>query len=155
MGHLTIYGAGVFGLSIAWTALMRGREVTVIDPNGPGSGASGGVVGALQPHTPDPWNDKKQFQLESLLMAPNFWAEVEAASGIPTGYAPVGRLCPLQTERDVDLAQIRTSAVAKRWPKDKVWEVITQPDSDWVPPSPTGFFLHDTLFCHSEPPTRR
>ena len=28
----------------------------VIDPAGPGAGASGGVVGALAPHAPDKWN---------------------------------------------------------------------------------------------------
>ena len=70
MADLTIHGAGIFGLSIAWLALQKGASVTVVDPNGPGAGASGGIVGALQPHTPDPWNEKKQFQLDALLMAP-------------------------------------------------------------------------------------
>ncbi|MBT8424803.1 MAG: FAD-dependent oxidoreductase, partial [Silicimonas sp.] len=87
---LTIRGAGIFGLSIAWTALNRGAAIRVIDPAGPGHGASGGIVGALQPHTPDVWNDKKQFQLDSLLLARTFWPEVEAASGISTGYARAG-----------------------------------------------------------------
>ena len=74
-------GAGAFGLSIAWVCVQRGARVRVIDPNGVAAGSSGGIVGALAPHTPENWNDKKQFQLESLLMAGRFWAEVEDASG--------------------------------------------------------------------------
>ena len=47
MTKVTIYGAGIFGLTLAWMALKRGAQVTVIDPAGPASGASGGIVGAL------------------------------------------------------------------------------------------------------------
>ena len=71
MAEITIYGAGIFGLSIAWSCQSRGARVQVIDPSGPGAGASGGIVGALAPHVPENWNDKKAFQLDSLLMAEN------------------------------------------------------------------------------------
>lgn len=142
MADLTIRGAGIFGLSIAFTALGRGARVTVVDPHGPGAGSSGGLVGALQPHTPDPWNDKKQFQLESLISARGFWASVEAVSGLDTGYGAVGRLMPLKTDREVDLARARQDAARLRWGKDYIWEVIETADA---PPSPTGFYLHDTL----------
>jgi len=74
---ITVRGAGIFGLSIAWTLVQRGARVQVIDPHGPAAGASGGIVGALAPHVPENWNPKKQFQLESLLMARSFWAEVQ------------------------------------------------------------------------------
>ena len=66
---LTVMGAGIFGLSIAWEATQRGARVRVIDPHGAGAGASGGLVGALAPHVPENWNPKKAFQLDSLLMA--------------------------------------------------------------------------------------
>ena len=56
---VTILGAGVFGLSIAFCAAQRGARVRVIDPNGVAQGASGGLVGALAPHTPDLWLPKK------------------------------------------------------------------------------------------------
>ena len=95
MVDLTIRGAGIFGLSIAWEAQSRGARVRIIDPAGPGAGASGGIVGALQPHTPDIWNVKKQFQLDSLLRARSLWPEVEAVPGLRTGYAVTGRLQPL------------------------------------------------------------
>lgn len=142
MADLTVRGAGIFGLSIAWEAVQRGAVVTVVDPNGPGAGSSGGVVGALQPHTPDPWNDKKQFQLESLLMARGFWSGVDAASGLSSGYGQVGRVMPLKTAREVELARSRTAAALERWGAELTWEVTQVPDA---PPSPTGLYVHDTL----------
>lgn len=120
--------------------------MTVIDPNGPGSGASGGLVGALQPHAPDPWNEKKQFQLESLLMAEAFWPEVEAASGQCSGYARVGRINPLTSDRDIALAKSRQEPARQNWGGAAVWEVIDRPSQDaWCPPSPTNTYLHDSL----------
>jgi len=46
---VTVRGAGVFGLSVAWACAKRGASVRVIDPYGVASGASGGIVGALAP----------------------------------------------------------------------------------------------------------
>lgn len=146
MADVTICGAGIFGLSLAWEALQRGARVTVIDPAGPGAGASGGVVGALQPHTPDPWNDKKQFQLESLMVAEAFWTTVDKTSGIDSGYARVGRLQPLATDRDVELARFRKDAARTNWGGGHRWTVVDEAATeDWRPPSPTGLYLHDTL----------
>lgn len=143
---LTIRGAGIFGLTIAWEALTRGANVQVIDPLGPGRGASGGIVGALQPHTPDVWNDKKQFQFDSLIRARTIWPEVEAASGIPTGYGQVGRLQPLADERSVVLARARAQAAAENWGEAATWEVIDAATAgDWRPPSVTGLYIRDTL----------
>ena len=146
MADLTIRGGGIFGLSIAWEALTRGARVRIIDPAGPGRGASGGVVGALQPHTPDVWNEKKQFQLEGLLMAEAFWAAADAVSGISSGYARVGRIQPLIDEKDVVLARARSAAAGENWGEAARWEVVSTKDTgDWCPPSPTGLYIHDTL----------
>ncbi len=143
---LTIRGAGIFGLAIAWVALTRGARVRVVDPAGPGGGASGGIVGALQPHTPDEWKAKKQFQLESLTMAQSFWRGVEATSGIGTGYARAGRLQPLTGAREVAQARARTSAAVENWGDAATWAVIdADAAGDWRPPSPTGLYIHDTL----------
>jgi len=45
MADVTILGAGIFGLSIAWACKKRGAKVQVVDPYGAGSGSSGGLVG--------------------------------------------------------------------------------------------------------------
>ncbi len=146
MVDLTIRGAGVFGLCIAWEALSRGAKVRVVDPNGPGAGASGGIVGALQPHTPDVWNAKKQFQFESLIRARVLWREIEATSGIATGYRPSGRLQPLDEERAVVLARARAGGAAEHWAGTAEWQVIGVADAGpWRPPSATGLYVRDTL----------
>ena len=44
---VTIIGAGIVGLCCARTLQRRGRSVTVIDPDGPGSGTSFGNAGLL------------------------------------------------------------------------------------------------------------
>ena len=67
--EVTIRGAGIFGLSIAWSLIERGARVRIIDPQGPGAGASGGILGSLSPHVPENWNEKKAFQFDSLEMA--------------------------------------------------------------------------------------
>ena len=95
MPDITVMGAGIFGLSIAWSCQSLGAKVRVIDPGGPGAGASGGIVGALAPHVPENWNTKKSFQFESLMMAETFWTEVSQVSGVSPGYARLGRLQPI------------------------------------------------------------
>ena len=146
MVDVTVRGAGIFGLAIAWKALLRGARVRVIDRNGPGSGASGGLVGALQPHVPDPWNALKQYQLESLLEAREFWEGVDATSGVSSGFARVGRLQPLKSERDISLARERADAARANWGECALWEVTDAREAgNWIPPSPTGLFVHDTL----------
>lgn len=140
---VTVRGAGVFGLSVAWACIKAGATVRVVDPNGVASGASGGIIGALAPHVPENWNPKKAFQLESLLMAKDWWAEVEFASSLPSGYGRTGRLQPL-ADGALDMANARAEGAKTLWQGRAVWEVIdTQPD--FAPTSPTGQYIHDTL----------
>ena len=150
---LTVRGAGIFGLSIAWEAQRRGAMVRVVDPGGPGAGASGGVLGALAPHTPEDWNPKKAFQLDSLLAAEPFWRGVEAVSGLPSGYARRGRVQPLADARAVDLARSRAEGAASLWRGQALWEVLAADalTGVWVPPSPSGWVLRDTLSARLHP----
>lgn len=148
---LTVRGAGIFGLSVAWEAARRGARVRVVDPGGPGAGASGGVVGALAPHTPDGWNEKKQFQLESLVMAQAFWAEIGSASGLSAGYGRTGRLQPLADEAAVALAGARASAAGESWGGVYHWRVVPAQVEAWSPPSPTGILVEDTLSARLHP----
>ena len=124
----------------------------VIDPAGVASGASGGIVGALAPHTPDLWLPKKQFQLESLLYSRSFWPEVEAISGLSTGFANQGRLQPINEERLIALALSRIVDAEKNWGNTAVWEVMSANKAgEWAPPSATGQLIHDTLSAHIHP----
>ena len=148
---VTIRGAGIFGLSIAWVLLRKGATVRVVDPHGPGAGSSGGIVGALAPHVPEAWNAKKAFQLDSLLMAEAFWTGVAATGGRDPGYLRSGRLQPLADARAVALARERAVGAAALWQGRAVWEVVEAVDPDWHPLSPTGLHVRDTLPARLHP----
>ena len=142
---VTVMGAGIFGLSVAFACARRGAAVRVIDPGGVAAGASGGLVGALAPHVPENWNEKKAFQFDSLIMAEGFWAKVSELTGADVGYAPSGRLQPLADDRAVELARTRAVNAANLWQGKALWEVIPAGAVPWMPPSPTGLVVHDTL----------
>ena len=142
---VTVMGAGVFGLAVAYACARRGARVQVIDPNGVAAGSSGGIVGALAPHVPENWNEKKAFQFESLIYAEQFWGEVCALTEADVGYARSGRLQPLADARAVELARGRAETAAELWQGKAVWEVIRASDSMWIPPSPSGYIVRDTL----------
>jgi glycine/D-amino acid oxidase-like deaminating enzyme len=48
--EVAIIGAGIIGLATAFRLAAAGREVVVVDPNEPGSGASYGNAGTLAPY---------------------------------------------------------------------------------------------------------
>ncbi|MEP3674052.1 FAD-binding oxidoreductase [Sulfitobacter sp.] len=151
MTDITIRGAGIFGLSIAWACVQRGASVQIIDPHGAGAGSSGGIVGALAPHVPENWNPKKAFQLDSLLMAEAFWREVTTAGGRPSGYARTGRLQPVADAAALALAQQRADTAKQLWQDNAQWAVLPPMQSDWQPLSPEGHLIHDTLSAHLHP----
>jgi glycine oxidase len=152
MGDVTIRGAGIFGLSIAWVCARRGARVWVVDPNGAGAGSSGGLVGALAPHVPENWNAKKAFQFDSLIMAEDFWAGVEATGGVSSGYGRTGRLQPIGDTRALELARARAEGAQTLWQGKAHWQVHpVDTFAPWVPPSPTGFVLHDSLSARMHP----
>lgn len=149
--EITVRGAGIFGLSIAWELTQRGAAVQIVDPHGPAAGASGGIVGALAPHVPENWNPKKQFQLESLLMAPKFWAQVEDVGGALSGYARLGRTQPIADEAGLALAHARAETAQQFWGTAAEWIVRPVSQPDWQAASPTGFEIHDTLSARIHP----
>jgi glycine/D-amino acid oxidase-like deaminating enzyme len=148
---LTVMGGGILGLCCAWEAVQRGAKVRLIEAARIGDGSSGGVVGALAPHVPENWNDKKAFQLDSLLMAEAFWGGVAQASGLPTGYARLGRLQPLDTTDAVARARERGAEAQTLWQGQAVWQVVPATGTAWEPVSPTGVLVHDTLSARLHP----
>ena len=151
MASITIVGGGIFGLCCAWELTRRGATVRVVEARHIGAGSSGGTVGALAPHVPDNWNEKKAFQLDSLLMAPGFWAEVEAASGIPTGYGRHGRLQPVPDMATADKLAERIAAAGRQWPAGIGMRLIRDAGAVLLPQSPTGLWLHDDLTARIAP----
>jgi glycine oxidase len=145
MVDITVRGAGIFGLSISWTCQRRGARVQVIDPFGPGAGASGGVVGALAPHVPENWNPKKAFQLDSLLMAEAFWAEVADTGGGDPGYSRSGRLQPVADRAALTLAQSRAGTAEALWQGQARWMVEPLTGDAWEPQGLTGWMIRDDL----------
>lgn len=148
---VTVRGGGIFGLSTAWACLKRGAAVRVIEAVDWGAGSSGGLVGALSPHVPEAWNAKKAFQLESLLLAADWWTGVEAASGLPSGYARLGRLQPLADDRAIEAARRREGEAAALWQSKAEWRVVVATGGAWEPQTATGWLVHDTLSARLSP----
>ncbi|MEM6635677.1 MAG: FAD-binding oxidoreductase [Pseudomonadota bacterium] len=149
---VTVMGAGVFGLSVAWACIGKGARVRIIDPNGVGNGASGGILGALAPHVPENWNSKKQFQLECLFEADAFWGAVEQGSGQDTGFGRTGRLQPVLDAHALDLARQRARNAETLWQGRATWRLIPAEDAGpWAPVSPTGWLIEDGLSARIHP----
>lgn len=149
---VTVMGAGVFGLACAYTCARRGARVRVVEWSHPGAGASGTPVGALAPHVPEGWNDKKAFQFASLVMARAFWAGVEADSGLATGYARLGRYQPIPDAAGLARARQRAAEAEALWQGQAHWRVIEAPmGGGCAPVSATGLVIHDTLTARIAP----
>ncbi|MBP1806636.1 NAD(P)/FAD-dependent oxidoreductase [Rubellimicrobium aerolatum] len=147
---VTVRGAGVLGLAVAFGCAERGARVRVVDPGGVGAGASGGLVGALSPHAPEGWDEGKALQLESLRMQEGFWARVREVGGEDAGYARTGRLMPVADDRGLAVARARGEAARGLWRGAGEWRVEAAPDG-WGPVSGSGFVVRDTLAARLAP----
>lgn len=148
--EITVAGAGIFGLSCAWALLRRGQPVRVVEIARVASGASGGHVGALAPHAPENWNPKKQVQLQALIAASDWWAEVADAGGVDPGYARTGRIQPVAPGTEARLAQ-RIAAARAHWPDWAGMALTDTPEAALVPVSDSGLWLVDRLSARISP----
>lgn len=144
-----IVGAGIFGLSCAYACARAGLSVLVLDANKIGGGASGGIVGALAPYTPDQWHVKKQYQFEALATAQKYWATVDKLSCLSSGYGRIGRLSPIMDERTYKLAHIRHEEAKINW-CDFTWDVIDSHPLVTPQAAPFGL-IHDSLSARIYP----
>ncbi|MCC5970378.1 MAG: FAD-binding oxidoreductase [Pararhodobacter sp.] len=152
MAEIAVMGAGVLGLSAAFSLARRGARVVVIERDHVGAGASGGLVGALAPHVPEQWNSKKAFQFDSLIMAEGFWSDVARTGGRDPGYARLGRVQPLSDAAAVALARARAETAQTLWQGLAAWRVCAVEEVLGLRlHSPSGLVVHDTLSARLSP----
>ncbi|MBT4133045.1 MAG: FAD-binding oxidoreductase [Rhodobacterales bacterium] len=138
-----IIGAGIFGLSCAYACAGRNLSVLVVDAKKIGFGASGGILGAMAPYTPDQWHVKKEYQFQALSTAEEHWQKVDGLSSLPSGYGRIGRISPIIHERVYNLALTRHEEAKRNWKKFK-WNVIKSHELVSPDAAPYGL-IHDTL----------
>ncbi|MEM6463926.1 MAG: FAD-dependent oxidoreductase [Pseudomonadota bacterium] len=153
---LLIVGAGIVGLWIARLAAQAGLNAILLEARAVGTGASGGILGALMPHMPERWNPKKQFQFEALVSLADKVADLEAETGLDCGYRRCGRLIPLVRPHHRALAEERRCAAEQVWDSRHTgfdWAVRDTPYSaNWpsLQSMPNGL-VHETLSARINP----
>ncbi|MCM2291116.1 FAD-binding oxidoreductase [Allorhizobium sp. BGMRC 0089] len=148
---LLIVGGGIMGLWAAWFAARAGLRTVLVEKERLGAGASGGLLGALMPHMPDKWSEKKQFQFDALVSLEEEIAALEAQTGLSTGYRRSGRLIALPKDHLRAIAERHSRDAETVWQSESRsfhWQVMDHSPygSDWPDPSFTaGGLVHDTL----------
>jgi glycine oxidase len=90
-----VIGAGLIGLACAWRAAKRGLSVLVVDrAEAPGAGSSGVAAGMLAPVTEADFGEEPLLRVNLAGRArwPDFAAELEERTGLPTGFRESGAL---------------------------------------------------------------
>jgi len=89
-----VVGGGVIGLSCAWRAAQRGAGVLVLERSRPPAGATRVAAGMLAPVGELTFGEPEllQMTLSAAELYPEYVAELEAASGIGTGFERTGAL---------------------------------------------------------------
>ncbi len=144
------------GLWAALYAERRGIDTLLIDGGSLGQGTSGGLLGALMPHTPDVWDEKKQFQFEALTALETEIAGLEAATGLSAGYRRCGRLMPLPKPHLRVIAERRIPDAERNWNqcgRAFDWQVIDRtPVDGWPAADVSGAGLtFETLSARVDP----
>jgi len=153
---LVVVGGGVQGLWVARLAALAGMSVALVEARTCGSGASGGMLGALMPHLPVGWGEKKQFQFDALVELEAIAAELKDETGIDTGYVRCGRAMPIRTEGFLAQFPARQQASRARWQSDvSNFELSLLEATElegWLAPEATQFGVFwDPLAARIEP----
>lgn len=144
------------GLWAAVKADRLGIDTLIVDGGRAAGGASGGLLGALMPHMPDRWSEKKQFQFDALLSLEAEIRAVEAETGLDAGYLRCGRQIPLPKPhlREIALGHQRDAAV--HWTGEGrkfAWDVVDVPAEPGWPQADDGNagFVHDSFAARVSP----
>ncbi|MBP2558084.1 glycine oxidase [Neorhizobium galegae] len=153
---LVILGGGIMGLWAAVKAERLGISTLLVDAGPLGQGASGGLLGALMPHTPDKWNDKKQFQFDALLSLEDEIIELEAETGLVCGYRRSGRLIPLPKPHLRKIALGHSADAEACWRRGDRrfhWHVLDRPPQNGWPDAAfaAAGLVHDTFAARVSP----
>jgi len=89
-----IVGGGVIGLACAWRAARRGARVALVEKAEPAAGATRVAAGMLAPVGELAFGEPEllKMTMAAAELYPDFIAELEAATGISTGYSRCGAL---------------------------------------------------------------
>ncbi len=135
---LLVVGGGVQGLWVARCAVQAGLRVALVEAEHCGAGASGGVLGALMPHVPTGWSEKKQFQFIALTDLAQQVLQLSDETGLDTGYARCGRIMPIRAKGFLDQFESRRAASWRHWQNvTERFELGLRPPSgfrDWLTP---------------------
>jgi glycine oxidase len=120
-----IVGGGVIGLSCAWRAARRGARVAVVERSRPPAGATRVAAGMLAPVGELAFGEPEllKMTLAAAELYPDFVAELEAASGVSTGYRRDGAL-HVALDRD-EAAELRRVHQLQR---------LVGLGAEWLPP---------------------
>ena len=104
---VVVIGAGVVGLASAAALQMRGHEVTILDPNGPGEGCSFGNAGCLSRASCVPLGLPGTWK-----KVPGYLLDPQGPLTVPFGYA--AKIAPWlwQLHRSTSLARVNAIADA-------------------------------------------
>ncbi|WP_053998796.1 NAD(P)/FAD-dependent oxidoreductase [Ahrensia marina] len=140
---IAIIGGGIVGLWTAYYAGLSGQSVLLINKEELGRGASYGLLGALMPHQPINWNDKKQFQLDGLTTLPDQIANLQMRSEVDCGYFRCGRTMPIANEEKRKQSATWARGAKEHWVSPFDWSVQDKnPAEGWL--SDTGSHGYNT-----------
>lgn len=149
---IAIIGGGIVGLWTAYYAAQSGATILLIDQNKLGSGASNGLLGALMPHQPINWNDKKQFQLDGLTTLPEEIAKLEQRTEIGAGYFRCGRIMPIAHPEKRRQSATWAQGAKDNWTSAFDWRVEDEnPATHWLSDIGPHGYNFDTLSARVNP----
>lgn len=122
---VVVVGGGAIGLACAWRLAQAGARVAVVERGEPGCGATRVAAGMLAPVGELTFGEPEllELTLAAARMYPEFVAELEAASGVSTGYEQLGAL-HVALDRD-EAAQLRRVHDLQR---------SLELEAEWLPP---------------------